>query len=279
MNKLPSDATFNAALAHAMTWLEAHHGAAAASAIDAMLYGDVSESERQALENLDAATARRLRCNAAEWLLAEGRLRIGGAVLTASACVLGPDGPSLDASERAWIERLALTPLRLYEVVAAAPDGATILRDVLAAADAAPVVVNGPAPDELPPPGSRVGLRVLDLDGRHALSGAVYAFSRAAAASVAIQLRESAELFGDNRADLPQLLSMLIRHCWVAHCSEPATRTGKTLAIQPGPSAGDACGVRDKSICPGVRAHARKGDKAVGDMIEQALTSALTPKN
>ena len=246
-----------AAVAAALTWLDARHGAAVAAAIDAMLFEGLRAAERQKLADLDAATRLAIRNNATEWLLAEGRIEVAGVQQAVAACLLGADGPPLAAAERRWIEQMARRPVRLYEVADVLPDGRIALFDLLDAASA-PCVVAADALAAPLPPGSRVGLRLLELDGQATPSGAVYAFAAAGGDSVAAQLREAAEQFR-GRDDLAHFQGVLIRYCWLAQC-HAAGAARRTCG----------CG-HGKSGRPG--AHALAGDE-----IEQALAAALAPK-
>lgn len=245
----------NPALDKAFAWLMEHRGEAARAAIDTMLYDGVGEAERRALENLDADTTRRIRANAAEWLLAEGPVVVDAAPLT-------------DA-ERAWLAQLARQPLRLYEVVAAPPGGALSLRDALDA-DAAPIDVAAADADLVP--GMRVGARVLEVDGRLELSGALYPFSPGAGDAAVTRLEEAAALFGDGGVDLPAVLGVVLRHCWFAQYDSAKAYVRDLKAAAP-----EACGSK-RVACAGTRAKGKKGRDIVNDEIEAAIAAALAPK-
>lgn len=275
--------TRHPALAKALAWLEDKHGAAVAAAIDDMLLGELGEAEREAVAELDTAVLARVRANAAEWLLAEGRLRGDDGECPAAARVLAPGGAALTEAERQWIEQLACTPLRLYEVAAAPAGEGLALRDGIDP-DAPPPAV---AAADLPAGqavGNRLGLRLLEWDGALRPSGAVYDFPPGAGAGLAAQLREAAELFGDG-PELPHMLGVLIRHRWLSFVAyEPAANAlAKRLTVckpvaAPGTPAA-RCGVTSQDNCPGHRAHGRRGDKAVGEKIEADLKAALKPED
>jgi hypothetical protein len=56
--------------------------------------------------------------NALDWLLAEVTITVEGSECRVSELLL-EGGPRFSAQQRQWIERLAATPLRLYEVAEA----------------------------------------------------------------------------------------------------------------------------------------------------------------
>jgi hypothetical protein len=264
MNPFPSFACGDSAAEKALAWLNRRHGDAVRAAVDAMLFDGLGEFENRALVAVDPATARRIERNAAEWLLAEGRILVDGRECAAAACVLAPDGPPLDDAERNRIEELTRRPLRLYEVIAVSPGGKMSLRDAL---EAAAPVVEVDAPDEALPPARRVGLRLLEAGGRSVASDALYAFSAPAGEGILAQLREAAAQFGD----LPEMQGVLIRYCWLAQHHEAAG-----AAIDPYAAGGCATGTCGG--CAGARAAERDG-QGCGDDIERALAAAFGPKD
>ena len=245
MDTLPTTGGANATLNRALAWLDSRHGAAAASAMDKMLYGGFGAAERRALEDLPAATVQRIRANTGEWLLAEGRIVVDDAEVTAAACVLGAAGLALEPAERTWIEQLAQQPLRLFELVGRREDGRVSLRDALDDT-AAPLAVDTAAMGEMPELGSRVGVRIMKVDGCCELSGALYDFPPLAGRGIVAQLREAIAAFG---ADSVQLQGVLIRHLWLTrhYASVQKATTAAPVAAATWPLRACACGSRRKA--------------------------------
>ena len=226
--------------AKALPWLVERHEQAVAAAIDKMLFGGLEDAEQAALKGLDAALWRTIAANAAEWLLAEGEIRIDGAAQRVADLLLAPAGPAFTASERIWLERLARQPLRMYAVVEVVPGQQIVLRDALDAA-AAPFAVDAAAASRVLAAGDLAALRVSRAEAAGEMSWACYRFDGQTGAGIVAQLREGEERLGDTGMDLAGIASLLIRLCWLVQHFKPLSRAPasvpQTLAC--------TCGDRD----------------------------------
>jgi hypothetical protein len=106
-------------------------------------------------------------------------------------------------------------PLRVYVVTEIISGSRMTLRDALDT-QAPPVTVSEKSGSGAIRIGTHLGLRIMEVDGRHELSGAFYAFSPAAAERVVAALRATIEQRGRHGKDLPRALSSVIRRQWLA---------------------------------------------------------------
>ncbi len=76
-----------------------------------------------------------------EWLIGDAVLSLGGTIVPVSDLLLGPDGPSLTAEGRRYVEALAASRLALYEVVEGQEEKEGVLLRDMVRPDDAPVFV------------------------------------------------------------------------------------------------------------------------------------------
>jgi hypothetical protein len=110
--------------------------------------------------------------SAFEWLLAEGTLPVKGRELRVSELLLERGGPSFSTPQRQWIEGLATTFLRLYEVVEVVPRKSISLKDVLLP-ERLPVLVSEKSGSERLVKFDLIAARIVPVDDQFVLAGAV----------------------------------------------------------------------------------------------------------
>ena len=171
------------AVSRAMAWLGQKHqkafSAALAMAFDDAIEGLFADDEQaqEALAGLDPETWTQIQINLTEWLLAEDDIEVKGEFVRVADLLQGPGGPLLSVEQRAWLAQLAQRPLRLYDVTDVVPGATLTLCDALDR-EAEPVIVTERSGSRTLRPGMCIGARVMDVDGQHQLSGAVYPFSQ-----------------------------------------------------------------------------------------------------
>jgi hypothetical protein len=172
------------AVERAIAWLAQHHGKAFATAlrqeIDEAAFACFDDDDEGAAHNALAGIGDELRqqlqINLSEWLLAEGDIQVKGVQQRVSELLLGPTGPLLEVGQRAWLEQLAQRPLRLYDITEVVPGSGITLCDALDTMQPPVVVVERAASRSLRV-GMQIGARVMELNGAHVLSGAIYPFT------------------------------------------------------------------------------------------------------
>jgi hypothetical protein len=104
----------------AVDWLHHHHLGEVQAAIESGFFESLDGDGRHALGVLPEGLQRMVQTNAMEWLLADGVIEVAGGHGTRTVrtldLVLGPGGPEMTAAERAHLEALPVSPLRLYVV-------------------------------------------------------------------------------------------------------------------------------------------------------------------
>ena len=190
----PPATSHHGAVERALGWLAQHHRKAVAAALQeaiavAVLEAFDDEDEaREAMQGIDAQLWEQLQLNLTEWLLAEGDIRVKGEPARVSELLMGPRGPLLSVGQRAWLEQLARRPLRLYDVTEVVPGVGLTLCDALDL-ELPPQNVIERAGSESLRAGMKIGARVMEVDGQHQLSGAIYLFSAWAGQAVHAKLR------------------------------------------------------------------------------------------
>ena len=206
-----------------MNWLLERHRQATETAFAVLLaYLAGKEIMGGGLPNLDHQTWTGIQINMTEWLLAEGSLTLRGVPTRTTECLLGRGGPALSTPQRAWLAQLAQRPLRLYTVTHVVPDVQLTLCDALNAEAVPQQIVDRSASKALEP-GTVIGCRIMQVDERLELSGAVYVFSMLVVPAVLAQLRQ-AELeagTGQDLAALPGRFSKIIMAAWVRQYVAP----------------------------------------------------------
>ncbi len=204
----------------AILWLTSRHAKAIKTSIAAMLNDDLDKEERAKLQELEEHDWEGVQINAMEWLLAEGSIAVKGAQRKVAELLLGPGGPAFTPGQRSWIEQLRRQPLRLYTITEVLPGAGMRLCDALDT-EAAPVMVyekSGSAHAQI---GNLIGVRIMELDGHHEISGAAYPFSRLMNASLLAELQAAVDDAAVQGEELSHVLSAIIRRCWIAQYARP----------------------------------------------------------
>ncbi len=204
----------------AVLWLTSRHAKAIRTSIANMLNEDLDDEEQTQLQELDEHDWQGVQINAMEWLLAEGSIAVKGAQRNVAELLLGPGGPAFTPGQRAWIEQLRRQPLRLYDITEVLPGVGMRLCDALDT-EAAPVMVLEKSGSAYAQVGNLIGVRIMELDGHHEISGSAYPFSRLMNASLLAELRAVVEDAAVQGEKLSHRLSAIIRHCWIAQYARP----------------------------------------------------------
>ena len=197
-----------------LDWLASRHRKASGAAIEAMLFGGLTDEERATLETRDDETWHQIQVNANEWLLAEGAIDVHGKPTRVSDLLLGPGGPLFTVGQREWIKQLSERPLRLYDVTDVAPGRQMTLCDAVET-EAPPITVLERAGSQEALVGAQLGCRLMKVGDHHELSGAVYPFSLLVGPRVVAALRKAMRK-RRSRADHAAELSSIIRRHWLA---------------------------------------------------------------
>jgi hypothetical protein len=202
------------AVERALDWLASRHRSAAGVAMEAMLFGGLTDEERATLETQDDETWQQIHLNANEWLLAEAAIDVHGKPTRVVDLLLGPGGPLFTVEQRQWIAQLSERPLRLYDVTDVVPGRQMTLCDSLNT-EAPPIVVMERAGSQESLVGSQVGFRIMEVGAHREISGAAYPFSLLAGPQVIDAMRRAVRKRG-RRADRSAELSSIIRRHWLA---------------------------------------------------------------
>ena len=204
----------------AIGWLTSRHAKAVKTSIAAMLNDDLDNEEQTRLHELDEYDWEGVQINAMEWLLAEGSIAVKGAQRNVADLLLGPGGPAFTPGQRSWIEQLRRQPLRLYDITEVLPGVGMRLCDALDT-EAAPVMVYEKSGSEHAQVGNLIGVRIMEVDGHHEISGSAYAFSRLMNASLLAELHAVVDDAAVQGERLPHMLSAIIRRRWIAQYARP----------------------------------------------------------
>ncbi len=204
----------------ALVWLTSRHAKAVNTSIAAMLHEDLDNEEQTKLHELDEHDWEGVQINAMEWLLAEGSIGVKGAQRNVAELLLGPGGPAFTPGQRSWIEQLRRQPLRLYTIIEVLPGVGMRLCDALDT-EAAPVMVYEKLGSEHAQVGNLIGVRIMEIDGHHEISGSAHPFSRLMNASLLAQLRAAVEDAAVQGEELSHVQSAIIRRCWIAQYARP----------------------------------------------------------
>lgn len=204
----------------ALNWLTSRHAKAVKTSIAAMLNDDLDNEEQTRLHELDEHDWEGVQINAMEWLLAEGSIAFKGAQRNVADLLLGPGGPAFTPGQRTWIEQLRCQPLRLYDITEVLPGVGMRLCDALDT-EAAPVMVYEKSGSEHAQVGNLIGVRIMDVDGHHEISGSAYPFSRLMNASLLAELHAVVDGAAVQGERLPHGLSAIIRRRWIAQYARP----------------------------------------------------------
>ena len=137
-----------------------------------------------------------------------------------SELLLGPGGPLLEVAQRGWLEQLAQRPLRLYDVTEVLPGTGLTMCDALATTQPPVVVIEREGSRTLRV-GMQLGARVMELDGAHVLSGALYPFTLFGGRAVQEKLRALLARPVTHDEDDALLFGLYIIEGWLAQFLRP----------------------------------------------------------
>lgn len=227
----------------ALDWLAERHEKAYEQAILDGFFAALGEAERDVIAHLDGDTRGLIDTNIGEWLLADGELELGeeGATETRRVAdlVLAADGPALDPDQRALIEQLRDRPLRLFEVMAAAPgvsQGTVTLRDALEPERTFTLAEPGLA--AMFEPGEYLGARLIEHADAWETSGALYGFGPVGGEDVLARLRDELASFapgsgGDEAWRRRQVVSDTVIDEWLGGMVGPETDEDDGAGTRP----------------------------------------------
>jgi hypothetical protein len=169
------------------------------------------------VDRLDDVERATLQAGINDWVLCEARHERHGDATRGIDWALHAGDLPLTPPQRTYLEALAAAPLRLYEVVEVEPERGLHLRDLLQPDQPVPFV-HEVAATRSAEPGLILGARLLALDGRHQLGGAVYPLSRLGALEILDNLEAPPHLpaDADQHAQTPAArLPAAIRDTWL----------------------------------------------------------------
>jgi hypothetical protein len=161
----------------ALQWLEDRHGKAFKAEMQSLLFEQFWPIENPDPKEVPEDYWGMIGLNISEWLLASGELTIKGKRVSLPALVLGPGGPRLGPAQKAYLEQLSSTPLRLYYVTESRPGEGLTLVDALDQ-ESEPLAVQERAGSQSLHAGDLLGTRVVRVGEHLQLSGALYPFTR-----------------------------------------------------------------------------------------------------
>ena len=227
VQELQSARAHDEAVPRAMAWLAQYHRKAFAAALQQEIeetvfacFDDDEEAANEALAGIGDELWGQMQINFSEWLLAEGDIQIKGVSQRVSELLLGPAGPLLEVSQRAWLEQLAQRPLRLYDITEVLPGNGLTLCDVLDTAQPPINVIERGGSRSLRV-GMQIGARVMALNSAHVLSGAIYPFSLFGGRAVQEALRALATHPSAHAQDDVLMVGLKIIEGWLAQFLRP----------------------------------------------------------
>jgi hypothetical protein len=197
-----------------MKWLTMMHGPAVRKALDSGFFGSLDKDEHDLLPDSHDDTYQAIMTNAMEWLLADGVMTIKGEERRVSDILLGRGGPLFSMEQRQWIELLAASALRLYEVVETKPGECMTLRDVLLP-ERTPVLVREKSGSRQVAKFDLIAARVISVKDDFELSGAVYAFPRNRSWELLEDLRHELESVAPDSLLAKETTSSIIPRHWL----------------------------------------------------------------
>ncbi len=175
------DRTRRLAVQKALDWLHDHHERAIARWVDEEYCGCLDQDEALRISRLNAEDedfCLFFSQNMYEFLLCDGRLRIGRRKVPVIDLLLGPGGPLMSVEQRRYLELLCAQPLRLYEVQDVKPGVGFWLLDMLARRGRKVVFVRERMASRELRRWDTLGARLLPLGEHVELSGALYPLPR-----------------------------------------------------------------------------------------------------
>ncbi|MDN5837068.1 MAG: SEC-C domain-containing protein [Nitrosospira sp.] len=211
-NRLANDRSN--AIPRAIQWLMAMHAVAAREALDEGFFGSLDGDEYALLLDQHENTYENIVVNAMEWLLADGFMTVKGHKRRVAELLLDRGGPSFSAEQRQWIECLAATPLRLYEIVDVIPGECLTLKDVMPP-ERPPVLVQEKSGSRLACKFDLIAARILPAEDHFELSGAAYPFPRNQSWGLLEQLRNELEGIEPDSPFAKEITSVIIPDHWL----------------------------------------------------------------
>ncbi len=208
------------AVPRAIQWLTAMHGPAVRKALDSGFFGSLDEDEYDLLPDPYDDAYRPIMSNAMEWLLSDGVMTIKGEERRVADVLLGRGGPLFSAEQRQWIQLLADSALRLYEVVEIKPGECMTLRDVLLP-ERPPVLAWEKSGSRQAAKFDLIAARVIPLKDHFELSGAAYLFPRNQSWDLLEELRNELEGVEPDSPLAKEITSFIIPHHWLMLCINP----------------------------------------------------------
>ncbi|RMG91597.1 MAG: DUF2384 domain-containing protein [Zetaproteobacteria bacterium] len=169
------------AVQKALDWLYDHHELAIARWADEEYCGCLDQDEVQRITRLnleDEGFHQFFSQNMCEFLLCDGRLRIGRRKVPVIELLLGPDGPLMSVEQRCYLEMLCAQPLRLYEIQDVQPGVGFWLLDMLTRRGRRMMFVRERAASRELHRWDTLGARLIVVDDHVELSGALYPIPR-----------------------------------------------------------------------------------------------------
>jgi len=141
------------------------------------------------IPELNPELVRLIEQNLTEWLLADGEINAKGRKRPINEYILSPEGPTLSAEQRDWLQQLGQRPLRLYEVAGVIPGQQITLFDVVDV-DQQHVVVRERSGSRSVEVGDLLGCRILRADDHFEMSGSAYLFNDFIGDRVLVELED-----------------------------------------------------------------------------------------
>ena len=208
------------AVPRALKWLTMMHGPAVRKALDSGFFGRLHKDEYDLLPDPHDDAYQALMTNAMEWLLADGVIIIKGEERRVSEVLLGRGGPLFSVEQRQWIELLAASALRLYEVVETQPGECMTLKDVLLP-ERMPVLVREKSGSRQVARFDLMAARLIPVKDHFELSGAVYLFPRNRSWELLEELRHELEGVEPDSPLAKEITGFIIPHHWLMLCINP----------------------------------------------------------
>lgn len=169
------------AAGRALDWLYDHYSDEIARWVEEEYAGCLDDAEAERLRRInetDPEFNRFFSQNLNEFLLADGRLRLGRRKVPVMELVLGPGGPLMTVEQQDYLRHLSEQPLRLYEVQRVDPGKGIWVKDMLVKRKADAIFVREISATRQIRVWDTLGLRLIEMHGHLELSGAIYPIPR-----------------------------------------------------------------------------------------------------
>ena len=199
------------AVPRAIKWLMAEHPHAVREALDNGFFGSLDENEGKILHAHKSWETTLI--NALDWLLAEGTITVEGSERRVSEVLL-EGGPRFSAQQRQWIERVAATPLRLYEVAEMTPGRSMSLKDVLLP-ERLPVLVREKNGSKEVVQFDLIATRIVPVEDHFVLSGSVYLIPQRHGLELIGKLRKHLDDLALDSPEAKEVIGAIISNYWL----------------------------------------------------------------